>query len=168
MKRKLIIIIFLFSGFLIFSLLLFEIKILIDEKRNIYHTAMDSLESKIADNKKEIKILQRRIDEISTITVKATAYNAVPEQTDNEPDVNACRKQPRIGRIAVSQDLYYKGWTCGKWVDIKGFGIFQIDDKMHKRKTNQVDIIKETIPEAIEFGIVRNLNAVLLTHYDEM
>jgi len=123
---------------------------------------------KINENKKEIQTLKLIINETSNITVKATAYNAVPEQTDNEPDVNACRKYPRIGRIAVSQDLFYKGWTCGKWISIQGLGIFQIDDVMHVRKTNQVDIIMEKVKEAIDFGVKKNLNAVLLSHYGKM
>jgi len=123
---------------------------------------------KINENKKEIQTLKLIINETSNITVKATAYNAVPEQTDNEPDVNACRKYPRIGRIAVSQDLFYKGWTCGKWISIQGLGIFQIDDVMHVRKTNQVDIIMEKVKEAIDFGVKKNLNAVLLSNYGKM
>ena len=123
---------------------------------------------KINENKKEIQTLKLIINETSNITVKATAYNAVPEQTDNEPDVNACRKYPRIGRIAVSQDLFYKGWTCGKWISIQGLGIFQIDDVMHKRKTDQVDVIMEKVKEAIDFGVKKNLNAVLLSNYGKM
>jgi len=123
---------------------------------------------KINENKKEIQTLKLIINETSNITVKATAYNAVPEQTDNESDVNACRKYPRIGRIAVSQDLFYKGWTCGKWISIQGLGIFQIDDVMHKRKTDQVDVIMEKVKEAIDFGVKKNLNAVLLSHYGKM
>jgi len=117
---------------------------------------------------KKVEVLQKRIDEINNITAKATAYNAVPEQTDNEPGINACRKNPRIGRVAVSQDLFYKGWTCGKWIAIKGYGIFQIDDVMHKRKSCQVDIIKETKKQANKFGIKKNINAVLLTHYERL
>ncbi len=123
---------------------------------------------KINENKKEIQTLKLIINETSNITVKATAYNAVPEQTDNESDVNACRKYPRIGRIAVSQDLFYKGWTCGKWISIQGLGIFQIDDVMHVRKTNQVDVIKEKVKDAVNFGVKKNLNAVLLSHYGKM
>ena len=123
---------------------------------------------KINENKKEIQTLKLIINETSNITVKATAYNAVPEQTDNEPDVNACRKYPRIGRIAVSQDLFYKGWTCGKWISIQGLGIFQIDDVMHVRKTDQVDVIMEKVKEAIDFGVKKNLNAVLLSNYGKM
>ena len=127
-----------------------------------------AFQTEIKAHEKRIRSLEFIINETSNITVKATAYNAVPEQTDNESDVNACRKNPRIGRIAVSQDLFYKGWTCGKWISIQGLGIFQIDDVMHVRKTNQVDVIKERIKEAEIFGIKRNLNAVLLSNYGKM
>ena len=35
-------------------------------------------------------IRQKIINEISKITVKATAYNAVKEQTDSDPNITAC------------------------------------------------------------------------------
>jgi len=127
-----------------------------------------AFQTEIKAHEKRIRFLEIIINETSNITVKATAYNAVPEQTDNEPDVNACRKYPRIGRIAVSQDLFYKGWTCGKWISIQGLGIFQIDDVMHVRKTDQVDVIMEKVKEAIDFGVKKNLNAVLLSNYGKM
>ena len=139
-----------------------------------YQVKVNQLE--IKDNEKRIKSLEQIINETANITVKATAYNAVPEQTDDDPDTTACMATPTIGSIAVSQDLYFKGWTCGKRVHIKGLGIYTIKDVMdcsndniYKcRKLIQVDILKETIPEALEFGVKKNLNAVLLSHYDQM
>lgn len=116
----------------------------------------------------QIDKLQKIVDEMSLITVKATSYNAVSAQTDSDPDITACMDSPTIGSIAVSQDLYFKGWTCGKRVHIKGKGIFTIKDVMHQRKTNQIDIVKTTVDEAIKWGVVYNLKAVLLSNYEKM
>ena len=119
----------------------------------------------------KVQLLQRRINEFDTVTVKATAYTKSEDETDSTPNESACMVNPPVGSIAVSQDLFYKGWTCGKWVKIKQFGIFKIRkilDVMHQRKTKQIDIVKETKEEANLFGIKRNLNAVLLTHYEKM
>lgn len=123
---------------------------------------------KLNEHEKKIKYLEIIINEISKVSVKATAYNAIPEQTDNDPDITACMDVPTIGSMAVSQDLYFKGWTCGKRVHIKELGIFTIKDVMHKRKRKQIDILMETKSEALRFGIKKNLNAILLNNYEEM
>jgi len=117
---------------------------------------------------RQIDELQQVFDELSRVTVRGTAYNAVSAQTDSDPDVTACMDSPTIGSIAVSQDLYFRGWTCGKRVHVKGLGIFTIKDVMHQRKTNQIDIVKRTRKQALTFGVVRGLNAVLLSNYAQM
>lgn len=122
--------------------------------------------SEILKLKKQVKILQKKIDEFSKVTVKATAYNAVASQTDSDPNITSCLASPTIGSIAVSQDLYFKGWSCGKRVHIKGKGIFIIKDVMHYRKKEQIDIVMKTEKQALQFGVKNNLNAVLLTHYE--
>jgi 3D (Asp-Asp-Asp) domain-containing protein len=125
----------------------------------------------VKEHEKKIEYLQSIINEISNVTVKGTSYNAVIAQTDSTPDETACGVKPRVGSIAVSQDLFYKGWTCGKWVKIKRLGVFEITqvlDVMHYRKTKQIDIVKATEEEALQFGVVTGLNAVLLTNYEKM
>ena len=116
----------------------------------------------------QVDRLQQVVDEMSRVTVKGTAYNAISAQTDSDPDVTACMSDPNVGSIAVSQDLYFKGWTCGKRVHIRGLGIFTIKDVMHQRKTNQIDIVKRTKRQALVFGVVHGLNAVLLSNYEKM
>jgi 3D (Asp-Asp-Asp) domain-containing protein len=135
----------------------------------------EELEIQTQWNKHEITLLQQKviklqqiINEVSNITVKATAYNAVAEQTDSDPNITACLTKPTIGSVAVSQDLYFKGWTCGKKIHIKGLGVFIIKDVMHYRKTKQIDILIETIEEALNFAVVNDLNAVLLSNYEKM
>ena len=85
---------------------------------------------------RENKILQAIVDETSKVTVVATAYNAVEGQTDSDPHITSCMVKPTVGSVAVSQDLFFKGYTCGKKVLLKGYGIFTIKDTMHYRKKN--------------------------------
>jgi 3D (Asp-Asp-Asp) domain-containing protein len=125
------------------------------ELKYIYITRVDNLR------------MQAIINELARVTVSATAYNAVSSQTDDTPDITSCNFEPTIGSIAVSQDLYFKGWTCGKRVHLQGLGIFIIKDVMHFRKTNQIDIVMKTEAQAIDFGYIFGRKAVLLTSYEE-
>lgn len=146
-----------------------------EEINNVQNYKIKQLESDIKQHRNEIEYLkikvtsqQKIINEISKVIVKATAYNAVPDQTDSDPNITACLVKPTIGSVAVSQDLYFKGWTCGKRIHIKELGIFIIKDVMHYRKTNQIDILIETKKQALNFEVKRNLKAVLLSHYEKM
>lgn len=165
-------IIILFSGF--------EISKHWEKINNIQDHKIQQLESNIKQHQIEIESLKRKvkakqkiIDEISRMTIRATAYNAVPRQTDNDPEITSCMSKPTVGSIAVSQDLYYKGWTCGKRVHLDQLGIFTIKDvfpKYYKGKlvTNQIDVLTETEEQAFEFGVKHNVKVVLLSHYDQM
>ena len=81
------------------------------------------------------------------ITVTATAYNALEEQTDAEPHIGAWGDhldravKPGLRVIAVSPDLLQKGLRRGQRVKIRGLkGEFVVLDKMPRRWTNHIDI----------------------------
>jgi 3D (Asp-Asp-Asp) domain-containing protein len=144
-----------------------------DAKIERLQMVVKALNQRIDVNNHQIVQFQQRIDEMSIVDVKATAYNAVPRQTDNDPNVTSCMSVPTVGSIAVSQDLYYKGWTCGKRVHLDQLGIFIVKDvfpKYYKGKlvTNQIDVLTETEEQAFEFGVKHNVKAVLLSHYEKM
>jgi len=88
-----------------------------------------------------------------TRVVKATAYNADPEQTDDTPDVCAWGDKIRPGIIAISRDLEKSGLTRGKEVYIEGIGNVVVMDRMHPRKRNQIDLYMENHEDAVEFGV---------------
>lgn len=81
--------------------------------------------------------------------VWATVYNAVPEQTNEDPghtafmfklDLNDPYKH-RI--IAVSRDLLER-FPAGTKVMVEGTsydGVFVVNDKMNKRYTNRIDLL---------------------------
>jgi 3D (Asp-Asp-Asp) domain-containing protein len=93
------------------------------------------------------------------LTVTATAYNSVPEQTDDEPYIAAWgdRLTPEVKSIAVSRDLLEKGLKRNARVRIHGLpGEYVVLDKMNERWENRIDIyMGDDIPAARRFGTRR-------------
>ena len=89
------------------------------------------------------------LSSISQTKVVATVYNAIPEQTNSDPEHTASMfaldlSNPYKHRIiAVSRDLL-KEYPMGTKVIIKGTnydGVYVIEDKMNKRYENRIDIL---------------------------
>ena len=89
--------------------------------------------------------------------VTATVYNAVPEQTNEDPAHTASMykidlKNPYKHRIlAVSRDLYKLGYKFGTKVkvscDCRYDGIWVVRDLMNKRYKRRIDfLINEDMP----------------------
>jgi len=102
-------------------------------------------------------------DEIApsrTLSLTATAYNSVPEQTNSEPNIAAWGDSltPGMKVIAVSRDLLEAGLTRGSEVEIDGIpGTFRVLDKMGRRWEKRIDIyMGDDIAAAREWG-VRNV-----------
>jgi len=83
-------------------------------------------------------------DEIErSLVVTATAYNSVPEQTNDAPHLAAWgdRITPGMKVIAVSHDLIPEGLDRRTPVRIEGFpGVYLVLDKMHERWKKRIDI----------------------------
>ncbi|MBW1843009.1 MAG: 3D domain-containing protein [Deltaproteobacteria bacterium] len=78
-----------------------------------------------------------------SLTVTATAYNSLPEQTDDEPHLAAWGDSlaPGMKVIAVSRDLIPAGLDRRTPVKIEGFpGVYLVLDKMNKRWEKRIDI----------------------------
>jgi len=78
-----------------------------------------------------------------SLVVTATAYNSLPEQTNDEPHLAAWGDPiaPGMKVIAVSRDLIPVGLDHGTPVEIEGLpGIFLVLDKMHERWERRIDI----------------------------
>lgn len=95
--------------------------------------------------------------EVKSLVVMATAYNSVPEQTDDTPDEGAWgdRLHPEIKSIAVSRDLLEMGLTKNSVVEIVGLpGKYLVLDKMNSRWEKKIDIFMgKDIDQAIQWGI---------------
>ncbi len=96
------------------------------------------------------------------IPVKVTAYNPVGSQTDNSPLITASNKRVRVGMVALSRDLEREfGFRFGDTVHLHGIGRFVFEDRMHRRKRRQVDILMFNPGEARKFGVKRSYLFVL-------
>jgi 3D (Asp-Asp-Asp) domain-containing protein len=155
--------------FLIISTLMIIIILLINSYNNKVNIDLIKLEpensnnKKINDNISEIIIMAKKIKEDRFIRkfgrtriVSVTAYNSVPEQTDDDPWVAAWGDKLEEGMkiIAVSRDLESIGLTRGKVIQVERLGKFKVLDRMHERKTNQIDIYMGLdVNKAVRFGV---------------
>jgi 3D (Asp-Asp-Asp) domain-containing protein len=101
----------------------------------------------VADNSQRLKSYERK----KVLTV--TAYSPRAQECDADPHITATNRRVRPGIIAVSRDLFDKGWVFGRKVYIKGMGVYTIDDLMHQRKTNQIDVFMPETGKAVRFGV---------------
>lgn len=107
----------------------------------------------IANQEVYIAALETRLADKYNRAVTITAYTARSRECDASPHVTAMMVRPRPGRtIAVSRDLFDAGWTFGRSVYIAGMGVFTVEDLMHKRHNQRIDILMGTVKEAREFG----------------
>jgi len=78
-----------------------------------------------------------------SLEVTASAYNSTKSQTEGNPFITAWGDtlRPDTKSIAVSRDLMKKGLTHNTKVKIEGFkGIYVVNDKMHPKWRNKIDI----------------------------
>jgi 3D (Asp-Asp-Asp) domain-containing protein len=91
------------------------------------------------------------------LSVRASAYNSVVDQTDTDPSVTAWgdRLEPGMRAIAVSRDLIALGLRHGTLVRIDGFpGEFRVLDKMGSRWKRKIDIYMGVdVEAALRWGI---------------
>lgn len=77
--------------------------------------------------------------------VTVTAYSSTMDQTDSTPFLTASNRRVRPGIVALSRDLlreYTPGapFTFGDKVEIRGVGVFTVEDTMNPRYEKRVDI----------------------------
>lgn len=93
------------------------------------------------------------------LTVKATAYNSLVYQTSSNPFIAAWGDSLKSGMkcIAVSRDLLKLGLKHNTPVKIEGLdSIYLVNDKMHRRKRNQIDIYMGLdVKKAKKWGVKR-------------
>lgn len=115
-------------------------------------------EQTLVKQNKKICSLQNDVKKLTktqsnwVVNAVVTSYSPREEETDEDPYLTASMEPVREGCVAVSRDLFYKGWSFGRKVYIEGEGVFTITDLMHARKTNQVDIFRFNTEAALEFG----------------
>jgi len=113
----------------------------------------------VVTDQEYLKRLEQQNRPVALVTV--TAYNAEASQCDADPEVAASMRRVRPGTIAVSRDLFDKGWVFGRKVRIEGLGIFEINDLMAARHDKAIDIFLGSNQQAQAFG-KRHTRAALL------
>jgi 3D (Asp-Asp-Asp) domain-containing protein len=82
--------------------------------------------------------------------VWVTAYTSTPEETDNTPFITASNKTVKDGFMAAN---FLPFGTKVKIPDLFDDKIFVVEDRMHPRKGNFVDIWMSSKSKALKFGI---------------
>lgn len=96
--------------------------------------------------------------EVRTIEVWVTAYSSTPEETDDTPHLTASGKLVRDGIVAAN---FLPFDAKIQIPEVFGDKIFVVEDRMHGRKTDFVDVWMPTKAEAKKFGI-RRTNIIVL------
>ncbi|MBI4094813.1 MAG: 3D domain-containing protein [Candidatus Liptonbacteria bacterium] len=82
--------------------------------------------------------------------VHVTAYSSTPEETDDTPFVTASGTAVRDGVIAAN---FLPFGTKVQIPRLFGQKLFVVEDRMHRRKENFVDIWMPAKSDALRFGI---------------
>lgn len=135
-----------------------------------YRTRLISVENTNHNLEGENEILRLEIDRLvkklsdleSVIDVEVTAYNPVLEQCDSTPELNAIMEKVKPGTVAVSRDLWERGWTFGKKIYLRGLGVFRVADLMNPRHNNHVDVFMWDRKKALQFGVVNTKACLVL------
>ena len=107
-----------------------------------------------------------------SLSLRATAYNSLPSQTFGDPNITATGAATRFGIIAASRDLIGSDLPYGSLVRLKdlggfgsgrgagqfqetldGQGLFIVEDTMHIRKKQQVDVWFPELSTALTWGV---------------
>jgi 3D (Asp-Asp-Asp) domain-containing protein len=87
---------------------------------------------------------------VETHDVWVTAYSSTPEETDDTPFTTAMNSEVRDGIVAAN---FLPFGTKLQIPEHFGDKVFTVEDRMHARKTNFVDIWMPTKQDAKRFGI---------------
>lgn len=85
-----------------------------------------------------------------SLTVYVTAYSSTPDQTDDTPFITASGETVSDGIIAAN---FLPFGTHIQIPKLFGAKIFTVEDRMHKRFNNRVDIWFPDRASAVDFGI---------------
>ncbi len=105
------------------------------------------------------------------LKVLATGYSSSVIETDDTPYITAANTRTRMGVVALSRDLLKRytpnaPFSFGDRIFILGLGEFTVEDSMHHRWKQRMDIWFPSRREAFRFG-KKNLYITKLTDTEE-
>lgn len=93
------------------------------------------------------------------LDVFITAYSSSPDETDDTPFITALGTWVRDGIVAAN---FLPFGTKIKIPDVFGDKIFIVEDRMHERKNNFIDIWMPSKEKALSFGIIKTRIKILV------
>ena len=81
-----------------------------------------------------------------------TAYSSTPEETDDTPFITALGTETRDGIVATN---FLPFGTRVKIPEVFGNKVFVVEDRMHPRKTDFLDVWMPSKEDALNLGIRR-------------
>lgn len=84
-----------------------------------------------------------------SVEVRVTAYSSRPEETDDTPFITAAGTKTRPGVVAAN---WLPLGTKVRIPEIFGDRVFIVEDRMHKRNGDKLDVWFPTTEEALRFG----------------
>jgi len=90
------------------------------------------------------------ITKTKTVEVVVTAYSSREIETDSTPLITASGSTVRSGVVAAN---WLPLGTQVKIPEIFGDTVFTVEDRMHKRNANKLDIWFPSTEEALRFGV---------------
>lgn len=92
------------------------------------------------------------VPEEDPLKVWVTAYSSSPDETDDTPTITASQTEVRDGVVAAN---FLPIGTQIMIPELFGEKVFAVEDRMHHRKKNFVDIWMPSKEDATNFGIVK-------------
>jgi 3D (Asp-Asp-Asp) domain-containing protein len=96
--------------------------------------------------------------EFRTVSVKVTCYSSTPDQTDDSPFITASNKHVREGIIAANKLPF---GTKVQFPELYGDQVFVVEDRMHSRFNDRMDIWMPDRASAQACGLTRTTAVVL-------
>ena len=116
---------------------------------NIMDNGIINVPATITINAEKIET-EKKIAIATTTKAWITAYSSSHDETDDTPFITAYMTNVREGIVATNM---FPFGTKIQIPDLFGEKIFVVEDKMHRRKKNFIDIWMPSKEEAKKFGI---------------
>ena len=104
----------------------------------------------LAQNYPVLNDSENQAEKTEIVKILITAYSSSVDETDETPFITASGSYVRSGIVAANFLPFGAAIRIPK---IFGNQIFIVEDRLHERNSNQVDIWLPTKKEALEFGV---------------
>lgn len=112
----------------------------LDKRVMLLENQKQAFTEKLSQQQEKISNILHGLNLKSVKKLTVTAYSPRKKETDNTPTVTASMDTVRHGGVAISRDLFKRGWSFGKKIYIEGYGVYEINDLMNERFKNRIDI----------------------------